>query len=586
MISYYKQATHILIAALPENSISQDRVLELLEKPSNVQHGDIAFPCFQLAKTLKKSPASIAKDTVDKIQLDKSQKGVFSKIQVAGPYINFTLSLSSLASFLSEVLEEKDRYGHKERKTKEKVLIEYSSPNIAKELHIGHLRSTILGESLKRIYRACGREVIALNHLGDWGTQFGKVIYAFLKWGNDSQLQQSPMKHLTELYIRFHTEAKSNPDINVHVKDVVNSLEAGDAKVRKIWKEFVELSLKEIKKKYDRLDVSFDEYLGESFYLDKLEDTVNVLKKKKLLQKDQGASIVSLDAYKMPPFIVFTREGNTLYHLRDLAAAIYRKEHFKFQKMLYVVGSEQSLHFQQVFKVLSLMGFSWMKDLKHIKYGLYRFKEGKLSTRQGRTILLEDVLEEAHERALKIIEEKNPELPDKEEVAEKIGIGAIIFNDLFTDPIKDVEFDWNKILDFTGDTGPYIQYSFVRAQSILHKAKKNNTDIDISFIKEWDLKSYESSQTFSAKETQALLRAFAQFSLELEQSMRLEKPSILAQYVLCLAKSFHVFYREVHVLDESLSREERNLRLALVKASAQLIRNGLDLLCLKTPSHM
>ena len=344
--------------------------------------------------------------------------------------------------------------------------------------------------------------------------------------------------------------------------------------------------MEEIKKKYKRLDVSFDEYLGESFYIDKLDSTIQQLKDKKLLIKDQGATIVSLEEYKMPPFIVLTSKGSTLYHLRDLGAAIYRKEHFKFDKMLYVVGSEQSLHFQQVFKVLSLMELPWVKDLKHIKYGLYRSKGVKLRTREGKTIALEEVLNEAYNRALKLIEEKNPDLPNKEQIAEEVGVGAVIFNDLCTDPIRDVDFEWDKVLDFAGDTGPYVQYSFVRAKSILHKANKDNVDIDLSFMKKWEAESYKNSKTFDAKETQTLLRSFAQFSLDLDQAMRLGKPSVLAQYVLNVAKSFHSFYREVRVLDESLAKEEKDLRLALVKASAQLIKNALHLLCVKTPPQM
>ena len=585
MFSYYRNVAKLLVSSLEKN-LTEGEILKLLERPSNEQHGDIAFPCFQLAKQLRKSPKHIAELLVEKIKEDKNQKEIFSQIQAIGPYINFKLSLRSLASFLLELLEKKDSYGYNNSKDREKVLIEYSSPNMAKELHIGHLRSTILGESLKRIYKASGRDIIALNHIGDWGTQFGKIIYAFLKWGSETDLEREPMKHLTKLYVRFYKECENNSDVDLEVKDILKKLEAGDSKIKKIWKKFIDISLEEIKKKYEQLGVSFDLYLGESFYMDKLDKAVQLLSKKKLLLKDEGATIVSLEQYKMPPFIVFTKEGISLYHLRDLAAAIYRKEQFKFQKMLYVVGSEQSLHFQQLFTVLSLMDLPWSKDLKHVKYGLYKFKDEKLSTRKGKSILLSDVLEEAQKRALNLIEDKNPELVNKEEIAREVGLGAVIFNDLCTDPIKDVEFHWDKILDFTGDTGPYVQYSFVRAQSILQKAERGEEDFNLSFLKKWNIKDYESSKTFSFIETKELLKVIAHFSLELEQAMRLNKPSILAQYVLSLAKRFHSFYRAVRVLDDDITKEERELRLALVKASGQLIKNTLYLLCVKSPLRM
>ena len=450
---------------------------------------------------------------------------------------------------------------------------------MAKEFHIGHFRNTVLGQSLYNLYAATGHELTAVNHLGDWGSQFGKVAYAFEHWGDEAKLQAAPLAYLTTLYVRFHEEAEKNPELDREARLWFKRIEDGEPAARALWQRFVELSVEDMKRIYAKLGVRFDHFLGESFYYDKVDALVQELKEKHLLKLSEGAQIVDLGE-DMPPCLILTGDGTTLYHTRDLAAAIYRKDKFHFDRCLYVVGSEQSLHFQQVFKVLELMGKPWASQLEHVKYGLYRFKDGKFSTRKGKVVLFEEVLDEAMAKVAEIIAAKNPELPNKEAVTEAVALGALVFNDLATDRAKDVEFDWEKILDFEGDTGPYLQYTHARAASILRKAKAAG------------VVSLQVSATESAAElgrhpaAVALMKQLGRLSASIDGAARLNKPSIVAHYALDLARSFNSFYRNVKVLDDNESAEAIQARLRLVEAARNVLRVTLGLICMKAPEEM
>ncbi len=581
MIRYQQGAAALIKIFLDskslENPISKEDLCTWLERPKNPEHGDIAFPCFRLSKPLGAPPKKICQELASELNLDESP---FSGVVATGPYLNFNLGKEAATTFLREALRDRDQFGRQNSiGAGRKILLEYSSPNIAKEFHIGHFRNTVLGQSLCNLYRACGYEVIAINHLGDWGSQFGKIAYAFLNWGEESALEKNPLEYLTKLYVRFHTEAENNPDLDREARLLFKKIEANDPELKALWQRFVGISIETLKKTYARLGVHFDHYLGESFYIDKVDGVIQELRNTNLLEESEGAQVVLLEDYKMPPCIILTGDGTTLYHTRDLAAATYRKGKFQFDRCLYVVGSEQSLHFQQLFKVLELMGKEWHAGLEHVRYGLYRFKEGKFSTRKGQSILMAEVLEEARSKVAEIIANKNPNLPEKEEVAEMVALGAVIYNDLSTDRVKDVEFDWNRVLDFEGDTGPYLQYTYARASSILRKAAETGLWTESS------LETLIESNEFCPR-TMQLLKLLGHYSGSIQGAVRLNKPSIVANYVLELSKNFNSFYRNVKVLDESEAAETIQLRLAVVDAVRTVIRSALGLLCIRTPEAM
>lgn len=572
MIRYMREAAAILAEALGPETLAEEQILQLLERPKSEEHGDIAFPCFQVAKALKKAPPAVAAELSAKLD----GKGSFVSVKNLGPFLNFRLSAAAAFVIAREVSDRGPFFGHSLSGQGQKILIEFSSPNVAKELHIGHFRTTILGQTLCNIYRASGHDVIAINHLGDWGSQFGRVAYGYLKYGNEEEMLKNPLEYLTKLYVRVSAEEETNPAIDQEARLLFKRIEEKDPELTAIWEKFCRLSIDGLKKVYTRLGVSFDHFIGESFYFDKIDALVDELKEKRLLVESEGAQIVPLGE-EMPPCLILTRDGTSLYATRDLAAAIWRHGHFHFNRSLYVVGNEQQLHFKQVFAVLELMGHAWAKNLQHVNYGLYRFKDGKFSTRKGRVILAEEVMNEAKDKALELIKSKNPDLSGKEDVAEIVGVGAVIFNDLSTDRLKDVEFDWDRILDFEGDTGPYLQYSYARASSILRTAATRGLVP----------RKPATSQVLQESEAAlALMKQFGRLENTIEGAVRLNKPSIVANYALDLAKNFSGFYRQVRVLDDSAAPEDVAERLGLVSAFRQVLGNTLSLLCMKAPEEM
>lgn len=571
MIQYKKLAAKLLSSQITE--LSAEQTENLLERPPKPEQGDLAFPCFQVAKSRKKAPPVIAGEIAK--ALSASLPIEFCAVTALGPYVNFKLSPAAGFAIAKDVATRGANFGDTATGKGRKVLIEYSSPNVAKELHIGHFRNTILGQSLNNIYKATGHTTIAINHLGDWGSQFGKVAYGYLKYGEEQEMLKNPLGYLTKLYVRVSTESETDPAIDKEARLLFKKIEDGDPELTAIWRKFKELSIVGLKKVYERLGVHFDEYIGESFYIDKIPALLAELKKKNLLEMSEGAQVVKLGE-DVPPCLVVTGDGTSLYATRDLAAAIWRHEHFKFDESLYVIGSEQQLHTKQFFQVLSMMGYAWAPTLHHVHYGLYRFKDGKFSTRKGKVILAEEVLNEARDKALALINTKNPDLADKERVAEIVGVGAVIFNDLSTDRVKDVEFDWERILDFDGDTGPYLQYSYARSCSILRQAASKGLQPG---------NPADSAALAASDAAQGLMKQFARLEDSLEGALRLQKPSIVANYALDLAKSFNGFYREVKVVDTA-NPEESRARLGLVLAFRQVFSNTLGLLCMRAPEEM
>ncbi|PJB79542.1 MAG: arginine--tRNA ligase, partial [Acidobacteria bacterium CG_4_9_14_3_um_filter_49_7] len=453
------------------------------------------------------------------------------------------------------------------------ILVEFSSPNIAKPFSIGHLRSTVIGNFLQNLFRSLGATVIAVNHIGDWGTQFGKLIVAFERWGKQDALAENPVRHLLDLYIRFHREAEENPEMEEAARAAFKRLEDGSEAENNIWKTFRTLSLKEFNRTYDRLNVHFDKVLGEAFYRDKLQPVIDTLKEKDLLSISDSAVIVSLDEYDMPPCLIQKSDGASLYATRDIAAAVYRHDTFGFDEALYVVGAEQALHFRQFFKVLKLAGFDWAAHMHHIPFGLYRFQDGKMSTRDGKVIFLEEVLDEAVSRIRSVMEEKNPDIPDKERatISETLGTSAIIFNDLKNDRVKDIKFSWDEALNMEGDSGPYIAYSYVRCRGILEKSG-GITVVDPARI------------TISHPVEAALIQKLSQAHDSLLLCAKHHKSHFLAQYLLDLTHTFHSFYHSCHVIGDD--PVQSSFRLALVELTSATLKAGTRLMGMQLPEKM
>lgn len=538
-------------------------VYDLIEIPPDYSLGDYALPCFTLAKQLKKNPVQIAQELSAKLK----PKGVIEKITPTGPYVNFFIKKDALAEkVLTEISKEKECYGSSNIGKGKTIVVEMSSPNIAKPFGIGHLRSTIIGESLNRIHKFSGYKTIRINHLGDWGTQFGNLIYAYRTWGDQKKLKQDSVAHLFNLYVKFHKEAEENPDLEEEGRKEFKKLEENDKENKKLWEEFTKISLEEFKRLYRRLDVDFEYVTGESFYFDKTDEVVRILKKKGLAVESEGALVVELEKDKSPAMLLKS-DGASTYCLRDLATASYRLKTYKPTKILYVVGREQTLHFNQVFSIMGLLDES-KEIFEHIPFGLYRIEGKKMTSRGGKVIFMEDVLNEATERALKVIKEKNPELKDKEKVADVIGIGSIIFGDLINDRVKDIDFDWDEILDFEGATAPYLQYTYARATSIVEKAKYKKPD-------------------FSKLETDTekhLILELMKFPDIVNSALKNYKPHIIAQYLLDTAQKFNEFYHSCPVL--KAKEDVKNTRLMLVDCTRQVIRNGLYLLNVRVVDEM
>ena len=536
-----------------------DKIEGLIEIPPRPEMGDYAFPCFQLAKVMRKAPNMISGELAENINKDG-----FEKVEQLGPYVNFFVDKGVFSkNTIEKVLEEGDNYGASNIGEGKNVCVEYSSPNIAKPFHVGHLFTTAIGNALYKMYKKEGYNAIGINHLGDWGTQFGKLISAYHRWVDEEALEADPIKELLRIYVKFHDEAEKDPSLEDEGRAYFKALENGDPEAEALWKRFRDLSLKEFERVYDILGVNFDSYNGEAFYNDKMDVVLNELKEKKLLVESNGAQVVMLEDYNMPPCIVLKADGASIYATRDLAAAMYRKKTYDFYKSIYVVGTPQALHFKQVFKVLELAGHEWANDCVHVGCGLVKFADRKLSTRKGEVVLLDDLIRESVEKTLEVINEKNPELENKEEVAKKIGVGAVIFTYLKNSREKDIVFDWKEILSFDGETGPYVQYAYARAKSILRRAEGISKEVDYSKL--------------ASKEEFELVKTLDNFKNQILLALDKLEPSIVTRYTIEVAKAFNKFYNAHSILnleDEVL----KATRLKLVEASAQVIKNGLDLL--------
>ncbi len=544
---------------------------EYIEIPKDSEMGDYAFPCFRLAKELKKAPPLIANEIKEKIQLDEN----IEKIETVGGYLNFYINpLVLIKNVLAEIDEKKQDYGKVDIGKGRNVIIDYSSPNIAKPFHIGHLRSTVIGGALYKIYNFLGYNSVGINFLGDWGIQFGKVMAGYSMWKDEYDFSESEINAILKIYVRYNKEEKENPELTDKARAYFKKLEDGDEEARKTWEWLRKISLENYEKTYKLLNSKFDSYNGEAYYNDKMESVVNELEEKGLLKISEGAKVVDLEAYDMPPCIIITSAGTTIYATRDLAALKDRIQTYDFAKALYVVGNEQQLHFKQVFKVLSLMGYEeYAKNCIHIPFGLVVDKNGeRIGSRKGNSVLLEDILKESIQKVKTIIEDKNPNIEDKEEVARKVGVGAIIFNDLSNSRIKDEIFDWDMLLNFNGETGPYMQYIYVRTKSVLKKA---------GYVPEFKNLILEKLLDKPSINTIKLLY---QFSNTVILAGEKNEPSILARYLIDLAQSYSNFYNECKIIIED--KELQDARLYLTYAVGNVLKTGAELLGMEMPNEM
>ena len=548
--------------------LSLEEIVGLIETPPNKDMGDYAFPCFKLAKVFRKAPNMIAAELSETIEA----KGSISKVMPMGGYVNFFVNKSQLAeTVIKDVLTQGEKYGHSDLGSDKTIVIDFSSPNIAKPFHIGHIRTTVIGNALYKIYDSQGYKVERVNHLGDYGTQFGKLIVAFKLWGDKEAIEANPIPELLKLYIQFHDEAESKPEMEDEARAWFTKLENGDQEAKELWQWFRDESLKEFARVYDLLDIEFDSYAGESFYSDKMGRIIDIINDKGILKESKGTNIVDLEEYNMPPALITKNDGSTLYMTRDLAAALYRKENYDFEKCIYVVGSQQSLHFQQLFKVLELVGFEWAKDMVHVPFGMVALEEGTMSTRKGRVVFLEDVLKQAIDKTKETMLAKNPDALNVDEIAKQVGVGAVVFQELSNSRIKDYTFSWERTLSFDGETGPYVQYTHARCCAVLRKANEEvSTDVNYELLNDVD----------SAE----VLKVIASFNKNILNAMRKNEPHIVTRFVLDLAQAFNKFYHDNSILVEDV--ELRKARLALVAATRQSIENGLKLLGMHAPERM
>lgn len=572
MINYKKKIAEIICEVV--DGLTLEEVMSMVEVPTDDKMGDYAFPCFKLAKTLRKAPPLIAKDIAAKLQ----DKDMFNKVENVNAYVNMFLSRKSfMEEVVKEAVHEGDDYGRDTIGANKKVIVEYSSPNIAKPFHIGHIRSTVIGNSIYKIYDFLGYDTVRINHLGDYGTQFGKMIVAYKKWGNKEDVINSPIKTLLEYYTKFHIEVENDPSLDDEARAVFTRLENGEPEEVELWQWFRDESLKEFNRVYDMLDISFDSYAGESFYSDKMGRIVDWLKDDNLLVESEGANIVDLEKYGMSPALITKKDGSTLYITRDIAAAVYRKETYDFYKNLYIVASQQNLHFQQWFKIVELMGCDWAKDCVHIPFGLVSLEEGTMSTRHGRVVFLEDVLNRAVEQTKEIIREKNVATDNIDDTAKMVGIGAVVFQELSNNRIKDYVFSWDKVLNFEGETGPYVQYTHARAASVLRKAGDELVK-KASKVSALDMSHVLSDSSYTLAK---LIYEFPQVIVEAGEKY---EPSIVTRHIVDIAQSFNRFYHDEHILVDD--EAEKLAKLALVIAAKNTIKNGLHLLGMQAPEKM
>ena len=563
----FKQQITEKLAQLTELEI--DKINAAVEVPPNPEMGDLAFPCFPLAKVMRKAPPMIAAEIAEKFpKLD-----FVEKIEVAGGYLNFFFSRSAYANQqLAEVFQQGENYGKSNDGEGKTVLVEFSSPNIAKPFHIGHLFSTAVGNSLDKIYSFLGYNTVKINHLGDWGTQFGKLISAYKRWGNPEVIEKDPINELLKLYVHFHDVAKEQPELEDEAREYFRLLETGDEETTSLWKYFREVSLVEFKRVYDMLNISFDSYNGESFYSDKMDEVVEILKEKNLLVESEGAMVVDLSEQDMPPCMILKSNGTTIYATRDIAAALYRHRTYDFCKNIYVVGLPQALHFRQIFSVVEKMCGDWAKSCQHVGFGLVKFPDKKLSTRDGDVVFLEDVLNESISKTLGIMKNSSPDLENPDEVAKKVGIGAILYAFLKNNREKDIVFSWDTMLDFEGESGPYVQYSYARGKSILRRCETDYSDADYSLL--------------TTDEEYELIKHISKFNEEVASAADKNEPFYVNRYVTAVAKLFNKFYNTNPILKSDVDPEIRKARLALVEATTIVIKSALALLGIETVEKM
>ena len=547
------------------DSLDQEAILHLLETPKNSDMGDIAFPAFSLAKVERKAPQMIAADIAEKIN---SQ--AFEKVVATGPYVNFFLDKAAISGqVLQDVITEKEHYADQEIGQQENVVIDMSSPNIAKPFSIGHLRSTVIGDSLSHIFQKIGYKTVKVNHLGDWGKQFGMLIVAYKKWGNEEAVKAHPIDELLKLYVRINAEAENDPSLDEEAREWFRKLENGDEEALALWQWFRDESLVEFNRLYNELQVEFDSYNGEAFYNDKMDEVVTLLEDKQLLKESRGAEIIDLEKYDLNPAMIRKSDGSTLYLTRDLAAALFRKRMYHHAQSLYVVGAEQSNHFAQLKAVLSEMGFTWSDQIHHIPFGLMSLNGKKMSTRKGNIIQLEDVLNDSIKLARQQIEEKNPTLANADQVAEEVGVGAVIFHDLKNERTNSVDFKLEEVVKFEGETGPYVQYAHARAESILRKAGRP---------------SFEGATlTVDGQEAWEVAKKIGQYQETIVRAANEYDPSLIGKYALSLAKSFNQYYAHTRILEED---DQKLSRLALVQAVSDVLKSALALLGVKAPDEM
>lgn len=555
-----------IAANIKAGDLSRDEIYAMLALPPNTEMGDFALPCFKLAKTMRKAPALIAEELKNAYPADDK---LVSEVTAVNGYLNFKIDRAFWAKeTLGEVLEKRDRYGASDEGKGKTVCIDYSSVNIAKPFHIGHLSTTVLGSALYKLHKFLGYTPVGINHLGDYGTQFGKLISAYKRWGKKEDIEEGGLRALNALYVRFHEEAEKDESLNDEARAYFKKIEDKDEECVALFEWFKQLTLKDVGKIYELLDVHFDSWAGESFYNDKMQPVIDELTEKGLLVESEGAKIVDLEAYGMPPCIILRSDGASLYATRDIAAAIYRKNTYDFYKCLYVVAYQQNLHFKQFFKVLELMGKEWAKDLVHVAYGMVSLEEGSMSTRKGRVVYLKDVIDKCVEKALSIIAEKNPSLENKEEIAKTVGVGAVIFGALYNNKIKDITFSYDKVLNFEGETSCYVQYTCARANSVLAKGGR--------------------AQGFAAEnilpQEFEVVKQLSEFPPVLKDALDKYEPSYIARYAVDLAQKYNKFYFDCKILNAQ--EQEKNFRLALTEATLITLKNALSLLGIGVPEKM
>ena len=573
MIDFKKEIAEIIAKNL--EGLTEDEIKSMIEIPQDQSMGDYAFPCFRLAKTMRKAPNLIAAELAEKLQGEK----LFSEVSPVNAYVNMFVSREEMMkSTVSEVLEEKENFGRSDIGGNKKVIVEFSSPNIAKPFHIGHIRSTVIGNSLSKIYDALGYDVFKINHLGDYGTQFGKMICAYRRWGNREDVINAPIKTLLGYYTKFHVEVEEHPELEDEARAIFTKLEQGSKEEVELWQWFREESLKEFQRVYDMLGIEFDSYNGESFYSDKMPRFEKELSDKGLLQESKGAQVVDLEEYKLGTALIKKSDGSSLYITRDIAAAVYRKENYDFYKNIYVVATQQNLHFQQLFKILELMGYDWANQCVHVPFGMVRLEEGTMSTRHGRVVFLEDVLNGAIEKTREIIEEKNPNIENLEEITSQVGIGAVVFNELSNNRIKDYTFKWDQILNFDGETGPYVQYTHARCASLLRKAGEDIV------VKAQDPKNVDFALLAKSDSAYELTKLIYAFPGVVEQAGEKYEPSIITRHIIDIAQCFNKFYHDEHIIVDD--EVEKTSKIALVIATKRVIATGIGLLGMKAPERM